>query len=157
GVLLVFDEVMSGFRVAWGGAQNVYNVRPDLTCLGKVIGGGLPVGAYAGPKRLMELVSPAGKVYQAGTLSGNPLAMSAGIATLEVMQEEGAYEALEKTSISLQAALVQSAEKAGVPITVNRVGSMLTPFFVKHRGQAVENFAQAVDSDTKAYATFFNA
>jgi glutamate-1-semialdehyde 2,1-aminomutase len=157
GALLAFDEVMSGFRVGWGGAQNVYDVRPDLTCLGKVIGGGLPVGAYAGPRQLMELVSPAGKVYQAGTLSGNPLAMSAGIATLEVMQEDGAYETLEKTSIALQSALAEAAAKAGVPLTINRVGSMLTPFFVRAPGRPVENYAQAIDCDTRAYATFFNS
>ncbi len=96
--MLIFDEVMSGFRVAWGGAQTRYGVQPDVTCLGKVIGGGLPVGAYAGSKRLMEMMSPAGPVYQAGTLSGNPLAMAAGISTLEILQEPEAYDTLEKRS-----------------------------------------------------------
>ena len=99
--MLIFDEVMTGFRVAWGGAQVRYNVRPDITCLGKVIGGGLPVGAYAARRELMELVSPVGPMYQAGTLSGNPLAMAAGIATLEILKEAGAYEQLEARSAAL--------------------------------------------------------
>jgi glutamate-1-semialdehyde 2,1-aminomutase len=154
GILLVFDEVMTGFRVAWGGAQVRYNVRPDLTTLGKVIGGGLPVGAYAGPKRFMEMVSPAGPVYQAGTLSGNPLAMSGGIATLEVLREDSSYDVLEKRAAALADGLAGAAQAAGVPVTVNRVGSMLTPFFTPG---PVTNFAQATASDTSAYATFFHA
>jgi glutamate-1-semialdehyde 2,1-aminomutase len=155
GALLLFDEVMSGFRVAWGGAQTLAGVRPDLTCLGKVIGGGLPVGAYGGPRKLMELISPAGKVYQAGTLSGNPLAMSAGIVTLEVLQEGESYATLEKTSAALAAGLGKAAAAAGVPLTINRVGSMLTPFFVRKAGGTVSNLDEAVACDTKAYGRFF--
>lgn len=154
GVLLIFDEVMTGFRVAWGGAQTRYNVQPDLTTLGKVIGGGLPVGAYAGPKRLMEMISPAGPVYQAGTLSGNPLAMSAGIATLEVLHEDSAFDVLEKRSATLAEGLADAAKEAEVPVTINRVGSMLTPFFTPG---PVTNFAQATASDTAAFGTFFHA
>ena len=157
GALLVFDEVMTGFRVAWGGAQLRYNVKPDLTCLGKVIGGGLPCAAYGGPKRLMEMVSPAGSVYQAGTLSGNPLAMAGGLATLEILREAGCYEALERRSAMLAEGLIDAAEKAGVPLALNRVGSMMTPFFVRQAGQAVSNFAEATASDTQAYAAFFHA
>lgn len=157
GALLLFDEVMTGFRVAWGGAQVRYNVQPDLTCLGKVIGGGLPCAAYGGPKRLMELVSPAGSVYQAGTLSGNPLAMAGGLATLDILQEAGTYEALERRSAMLAEGLIDAADKAGVPLALNRVGSMLTPFFVREQGRPVTNFAQATAGDTRAYATFFHA
>jgi glutamate-1-semialdehyde 2,1-aminomutase len=157
GTLLLFDEVMTGFRVAWGGAQVRYDVRPDLTCLGKVIGGGLPCAAYGGPKKLMELVSPAGSVYQAGTLSGNPLAMAGGLATLEILREPQAYELLESRSDMLAEGLVDAAEKAGVPIALNRVGSMLTPFFVREQGRLVTNFAEATAGDTAAYATFFHS
>ena len=157
GALLLFDEVMTGFRVAWGGAQVRYNVQPDLTCLGKVIGGGLPCAAYGGPRRLMERVSPTGPVYQAGTLSGNPVAMAGGLATLEILQEEGAYDTLERKSAALAEGLTAAADDAGVPIALNRVGSMLTPFFVPTAGQAVTNFKEAVACDTKAYAAFFHA
>src|SRR5688572_6149476 len=157
GTLLVVDEVMTGFRVAWGGAQSLYNVRPDITCLGKVIGGGLPVGAYAGPRKLMEMVSPAGSVYQAGTLSGNPLAMTAGLATLRLLQQGDAYAKLERTTAMLAQGLKDAAAAAGVPVAVNRVGSMITPFFVRERGGVVTNFQHAVASDTQAYATFFHA
>ena len=156
GTLLVFDEVMTGFRVARGGAQAIYQVKPDLTCLGKIIGGGLPVGAYGGPQDLMEQVSPAGPVYQAGTLSGNPLAMSAGLETLRILKEPGVYETLEQRSAALAAGLMEAANEAGVPLAVNRVGSMLTPFFVK-KGPTVTNFAQATACDTAAYAKFFHA
>jgi len=156
GTLLLFDEVMTGFRVALGGAQQIFNVKPDLTCLGKVIGGGLPVGAYGGRRDLMEQVSPSGPVYQAGTLSGNPLAMSAGLATLEILKEPGAYQTLEQRGAALEAGLKESAQSAGVPLVVNRVGSMLTPFFVK-AGDAVTNFDQAAACDTAAYAKFFHA
>jgi glutamate-1-semialdehyde 2,1-aminomutase len=157
GALLLFDEVMTGFRVAWGGAQVRYDVQPDLTCLGKIIGGGLPCAAYAGPKKLMELVSPSGSVYQAGTLSGNPLAMAGGIATLEILQESDVYDALERRSAMLAEGLIDAAEKSGVPIALNRVGSMLTPFFVRDKDQHVSNFAEATGGDTAAYATFFHA
>jgi|SRR5579871_1509837 len=157
GALLVFDEVMTGFRVAWGGAQVRYDVKPDLTCLGKVIGGGLPCAAYGGPRKLMELVSPSGAMYQAGTLSGNPLAMSGGIATLDILQEGGCYEALERRSAMLAEGIIDAAAKADVPIALNRVGSMLTPFFVRQQGQPVTNFADATSCDTAAFARFFHA
>jgi glutamate-1-semialdehyde 2,1-aminomutase len=157
GALLLFDEVMTGFRVAWGGAQVLYNVKPDLTCFGKVIGGGLPCAAYGGPRKLMEMVSPAGGVYQAGTLSGNPLAMAGGLATLDILRDEGAYETLEKNSARLADGLAAAADKSGVPLAVNRVGSMLTPFFVRTEGQKVTNYTEATSCDTAGYATFFHA
>jgi glutamate-1-semialdehyde 2,1-aminomutase len=156
GALLLFDEVMTGFRVAWGGAQVLYGVKPDLTCLGKVIGGGLPVGAYAGSRALMEKISPAGPVYQAGTLSGNPLAMSGGLATLEILQEPGTYEALEKSSEKLADGLVSAAAAAGARVTVNRVGSMIGLFFTREIGQPVTNFKEATTGDTAAFARFFH-
>ena len=128
GALLVFDEVMTGFRVAYGGAQSLLGVAPDLTCLGKVIGGGLPVGAYGGSDDLMRLVAPSGPVYQAGTLSGNPLAMTAGCAALDVLAAGDAYATLDRLGARLAAGLGAAAEAAGVPCAVNRAGSMLTPF-----------------------------
>lgn len=155
--LLIFDEVMSGFRVAWGGAQTLYGIRPDLTCLGKVIGGGMPVGAYGGSRQLMERISPSGPVYQAGTLSGNPVAMAGGLATLQLLKEEGTYDQLEKTSAALADGLTKAAVACGVPLTVNRVGSMLTPFFVREPGQPVSNHQQATACDTQRYAAFFHA
>jgi len=157
GTLLLFDEVMTGFRVAWGGAQTRFNIKPDVTCLGKVIGGGLPCAAYGASRKIMEHVSPSGAVYQAGTLSGNPLAMAGGLATLEIMCEPGAYDTLERKSHVLSLGLARAAEDAGVPIVVNRVGSMLTPFFVKTPGTRVTNYTQATSCDTGAYATFFHA
>ena len=157
GALLLFDEVMTGFRVAWGGAQVRYGVRPDLTCLAKVIGGGLPVGAYGGSRELMEMVSPSGPVYQAGTLSGNPLSMAAGVATLELLRENGTYETLEATSARLADGLLDAARDAGVPLVVNRVGSMLNPFFVRENGATVTNFAEATACDTARFAKFFQA
>jgi glutamate-1-semialdehyde 2,1-aminomutase len=157
GSILLFDEVMTGFRVAWGGAQVRYGVKPDLTVLGKVIGGGVPCAAYGGPRKLMEMISPSGPVYQAGTLSGNPLAMAAGLQTLEILKEPGAYEALERRSAMLAEGLIDAAGAAGVPIALNRVGSMLTPFFRTEAGQSVNNFAEATAGNTKAYAAFFHA
>jgi glutamate-1-semialdehyde 2,1-aminomutase len=157
GSLLLFDEVMTGFRVAWGGAQIRYGVRPDLTCLGKVIGGGLPCAAYGGRRDLTEQVSPSGPVYQAGTLSGNPLAMAGGLATLEILQEPGAYQALERRSGMLAEGLIDAAARAGVPVALNRVASMLTPFFVREPGQPVNNFADATSGNADAYARFFHA
>ena len=157
GSILLFDEVMTGFRVAWGGAQVRYNVKPDLTVLGKVIGGGVPCAAYGGPRKFMEMISPSGPVYQAGTLSGNPLAMAAGLSTLEILKEAGAYEALERRSAMLAEGLIDAASAAGVPVALNRVGSMLTPFFRREPGQSVNNFDEATAGDTKAYAAFFHA
>jgi glutamate-1-semialdehyde 2,1-aminomutase len=155
--ILLFDEVMTGFRVAWGGAQVRYNVKPDLTCFGKVIGGGLPCAAYGGPRRFMEMVSPSGGVYQAGTLSGNPLAMAGGLATLDVLSEAGCYDQLEKSAATLADGLIKAADDAGVPVALNRVGSMLTPFFTREAGATVTNYAAATATDTAAYATFFHA
>jgi len=154
GALLLFDEVITGFRVAYGGAQARYGVRPDLTCLGKIIGGGLPVGAYGGPRDIMERVAPLGGVYQAGTLSGNPLAVAAGLATLRALADPAAYARLERSGAALEAGLVDGARAAGVPLTVNRVGSMLTAFFT---GGAVTDYASAKRSDTDRYARFFHA
>jgi len=132
GSLLIFDEVMTGFRVHLNCAQGLYGVTPDLTCLGKVIGGGLPVGAYGGKREIMEQMAPVGPIYQAGTLSGNPLAMAAGYTTLKLMNEE-AYQLLERLSLRLQAGLERNAQEAGIPMTINRVGSMVCPFFTdKH-------------------------
>ncbi len=154
GTLLIFDEVITGFRVARGGAQERYGVRPDLTVLGKVIGGGLPVGAYGGRRDLMELVAPAGPVYQAGTLSGNPAAMAAGIATLRTLAEPGVYERLETVAAALAEGLAEAARAAGVPLAVNRVGSMLTPFFT---AGPVDGYAAAMRADTTRFAAFFRA
>jgi glutamate-1-semialdehyde 2,1-aminomutase len=157
GALLIFDEVMTGFRVAWGGAQVLYDIRPDITCLAKVIGGGLPAGAYAGRKNLMEQISPAGNVYQAGTLSGNPVAMAAGIATLDILKEPGSYDTLEERAAELSAGLTASAAAAKVPLTVNRVGSMLTPFFTRKRNTPVTNYAAATSCNTESFTTFFHS
>ncbi|WP_447978500.1 glutamate-1-semialdehyde 2,1-aminomutase [Candidatus Nitrospira bockiana] len=152
GILLIFDEVITGFRVQYGGAQARYGVRPDLTCLGKIIGGGLPVGAYGGARDIMQLVAPAGPVYQAGTLSGNPLAVTAGIETLTRLKARGVYEKLEERAAALAEGLGEAARKAGVPLTQARVASMLTGFFTK--GPVVD-YASAKQSDTGAYAKFF--
>ncbi len=157
GALLLMDEVMTGFRVGWSGAQGRFGVRPDLVCLGKVIGGGLPVGAYGGIRKYMEMISPSGPVYQAGTLSGNPLAMTAGLSTLEILEEPGCYEALEARSEQLEAGLKKAAHDAGVPLTVNRVGSMLTPFFVASDGAPVTDYASAVACNTGRFGRFFHA
>ncbi|MCC7349734.1 MAG: glutamate-1-semialdehyde 2,1-aminomutase [Phycisphaerales bacterium] len=154
--LLIFDEVMTGFRVGWNGAQGLYNAQPDLTCLGKVIGGGLPVGAYGGGRKLMELVSPSGDVYQAGTLSGNPLAMAAGLATMDILKEPSCYTRLEERSQQLAKGLETESKDAKIPLAINRVGSMLTPFFVRKQGQKVQNYADATSCDTERYARFFH-
>jgi glutamate-1-semialdehyde 2,1-aminomutase len=152
GALLIFDEVITGFRIAPGGAQQLYNVMPDITCLGKIVGGGLPVGAYGGPRSIMENVAPLGPVYQAGTLSGNPLAMAAGIATLRVLGRPGVYEELEAKARKLEKAFKEGAQEAGVPIWQNRVGSMLSTFFTE---KEVWDYASAKTSDTARYARFF--
>ncbi|PKM46782.1 MAG: glutamate-1-semialdehyde-2,1-aminomutase [Firmicutes bacterium HGW-Firmicutes-8] len=154
GSLLIFDEVMTGFRVAYGGAQVRFNIEPDLTCLGKIIGGGLPVGAYGGRKEIMEKIAPAGPIYQAGTLSGNPLAMTAGIATMESLQKPGFYEELENKSAKLAEGLADAADKARVKVTMNRVGSMVCTFFT---GQKVVDYASACTSDTAKFGTFFRS
>jgi glutamate-1-semialdehyde 2,1-aminomutase len=154
GALLVFDEVVTGFRVAYGGAQALYGVTPDLTCLGKVIGGGLPVGAYGGRREIMEMVAPLGPVYQAGTLSGNPLCMTAGIETLKVLAQPGAYQRLEEKSARLADGLQEAAEGAGTPVFQTRVGSMLCTFF---SAEKIVNHASAKRSDTSRYALFFRA
>ncbi len=152
GVILIFDEVITGFRVAYGGAQEYYGVRPDLTCLGKIIGGGLPVGAYGGRRDLMEQMAPVGPVYQAGTLSGNPLAMAAGIATLEILRHPGTYDKLEKKAEYLSQGVMENLRKAGVKAALNRVGSISCLFFT--RG-AVTDYATAVRANTKRFADYF--
>ena len=153
GALLIFDEVMTGFRVGMGGAQTLYGVHPDLTCLGKIIGGGLPVGAYGGRRKIMEQISPIGPVYQAGTLSGNPLAMAAGYATLEALSEPGTYEQLEALSARLSDGLAEAAKRAGAQIHQARVGSMMGLFFSE---QPVTDFESASACDTDAYRRFFH-
>lgn len=152
GALLIFDEVMTGFRVHMGGAQALYDIQPDLTTLGKVIGGGLPVGAYGGKREIMALIAPSGPVYQAGTLSGNPLAMAAGIATLEVLQRPGVWAGLEKASAKLAAGIKAAAVDAGVPIWQNRVGTMFASFFSE---KAVSDWPSAKESDTERFGKFF--
>lgn len=154
--LLIFDEVMTGFRVAFGGAQELYGIRPDLTTLGKIIGGGLPVGAFGGRADIMNMLSPLGPVYQAGTLSGNPLAMAAGIATIGYVKDhrESVYAQLEALSTALADGVAVEAAKADVPLTTNRVGSMLTWFFTKSR---VTDFDSATSSDTEAFGRFHRA
>ncbi len=153
GALLIFDEVMTGYRVGLRGAQGLYGVQPDITCLGKIIGGGLPVGAYGARAEIMERLSPLGPVYQAGTLSGNPLAMAVGLATLEALHEEGAYEQLEVLSARLSDGLAEVAGAAGLPIFQTRVGSMLGIFF---QPGPVTDYTSAKRSDTQRYARFFH-
>ncbi len=152
GTMLIFDEVMTGFRVAYGGAQAIYKIVPDLTTLGKIIGGGLPVGAYGGRAKLMDLVAPSGPVYQAGTLSGNPVAVAAGLKTLEVLRRPGTYGQLETRSQKLSSGIEKEAARAGVAVTVNRVGSMFTGFLTHG---PVRDFASAQKSDTSAFACLF--
>ncbi len=154
GALLVFDEVITGFRVGLSGGQGLYGVQPDLTCLGKIIGGGLPVGAYGGREDIMALIAPDGPVYQAGTLSGNPVAMAAGIATLEELRKTGSYERLEALGARLAAGLADAAAAAEIPLNVQRVGSMLTPFFC---ATPITDEISAKRSDTIRYARFFHA
>ena len=154
GTVLILDEVMTGFRVAYGGAQELYGIQPDLTTLGKIIGGGLPVGVYGGKASLMDWVAPAGPVYQAGTLSGNPLAVAAGLKTLEILRRPGTYEQLEVIGEKLASGLAVAAAKAGVPLTVNRVGSMFTCFFTS---DPVTDYASAKRSDTVRFARFFRS
>ena len=154
GALLVFDEVMTGWRVHPQGAQVLYRIQPDLTCLGKVVGGGLPAAAFGGKRELMENIAPAGPVYQAGTLSGNPLAMAAGLATLEVLSRPGVWQLAEEWADRAASAMSRAAARAGVPLTVQRVGTMFTPFFT---GEPVRDFAAAKRTDREAYKRFFHA
>jgi glutamate-1-semialdehyde 2,1-aminomutase len=154
GAVLIFDEVMTGFRVARGGAQERYGVKPDMTTLGKIIGGGLPVGAFGGRREIMEVVAPVGPVYQAGTLSGNPLAVTAGLTTLRLLKEPGLYERLEKAAARLTAGMTEAAREAGVSTVSNRVGSMFTSFFT---AEPVNNWGDANRCDREAYARFFHA
>lgn len=152
GILLIFDEVMTGFRVAYGGAQELYGITPDMTTLGKIIGGGLPVGAFGGRKEIMELLSPSGGVYQAGTLSGNPLAMTAGIETLKLLQQPGFYKSLDEKSAYLASGLATAAQDAGYPVYSTRVGSMFCAFFTNG---TVRDWPTAAACDTKAFAKYF--
>lgn len=152
-VILIFDEVMTGFRVAKGGAQEKFNIRPDLTCLGKVIGGGLPVGAYGGRADIMEHIAPAGPIYQAGTLSGNPLAVAAGITTLQLINEKGFYENLEKKCHRFEMEIQEKIRQNNWPLFFQRVGTMATLFF---NPRPVTNYAEAMQCDTAAFAKFFH-
>jgi glutamate-1-semialdehyde 2,1-aminomutase len=152
-IVLIFDEVMTGFRVSFGGAQARYGIRPDMTCLGKVIGGGLPVGAYGGRKEIMSLVSPEGPVYQAGTLSGNPLAMTAGIVTLKELSKKGVYREIEKKSAMLEKGLADSAKRAGVGTRFYRAGSMFCTYFTDRE---VFDYTSAKSSDTAKFSKFFS-
>ena len=152
GSLLIFDEVITGFRLQYGGVQTMFDIEPDLTCLGKVIGGGLPIGAYGGRGEVMEMVAPQGPVYQAGTLAGNPLAMAAGIATLGALADEAAYQRLEIRAIFLEDGLRRAAEQRQTPVRINRAGSMLSMFFTD---APVTDFASARRSDTERFAAFF--
>jgi glutamate-1-semialdehyde 2,1-aminomutase len=153
GTVLIFDEVMTGFRVAAGGVQERENIRPDLTALGKIIGGGLPVGAFGGRAEIMDRLAPLGPVYQAGTLSGNPLAMAAGIAALKLLRDENPYERLDAMGIQVRDALLQAAEQKGLPIQVPQVGSMFSLFFNSH---PVFNYADALASDAQTFGRFFH-
>ena len=154
GALLIFDEVITGFRIAYGGAQERFGIRADMTTLGKVIGGGLPIGAYGGRAEVMELVAPVGPVYQAGTLSGNPLAVEAGRKTLEILKRPGTYEKLDAMSARMERELDATARAAGVAMRINRLGSMFTLFFTESE---VADYASAKRSDTKRFAAFFHA
>ncbi|HEX5570437.1 MAG TPA: glutamate-1-semialdehyde 2,1-aminomutase, partial [Ktedonobacterales bacterium] len=154
GAVLIFDEVMTGFRVAHGGAQALYSIQPDMTCLGKIVGGGLPAAAYGGRREIMSLVSPSGPVYQAGTLSGNPLAMAAGTAQLEMLKQPGVYERLDALTTALAEGIGAAAREAGVAVYQTRVGSMFTTFFT---AEPVVDEATAKRADTKAFAAFFGA
>lgn len=154
GIILIFDEVMTGFRVAYGGAQAYYKIKPDMTCLGKVIGGGLPVGAYGGRKEIMSMVAPEGPVYQAGTLSGNPLAMTAGIETLKILAKQGTYEKLENTMQELEAGLRTASNKAGIKTKFYRAGTMFCSYFTDTE---VVDYKTAKTSNTGMFGKFFMA
>ena len=151
--VLIFDEVMTGFRLAFGGAQQRLEVTPDMTTLGKIIGGGMPVGAYGGREEIMNVVSPAGPVYQAGTLSGNPVAMACGLATLKVLRDENPYPKLEQLSEKLANGLSEAAQKAGLPHQMAQIGSMMTLFF---NDQPVKNFSISSNNNTERFAKYFH-
>jgi glutamate-1-semialdehyde 2,1-aminomutase len=152
GSLLIFDEVMTGFRVAYGGAQSLYGISPDISCFGKIIGGGMPVGAYGGRREIMTHIAPQGPVYQAGTLSGNPVAMAAGIATLKQLQQPGFYDALDAASERLVDGLKRAAEMGGQRVAVSRVGSMVGMFFTD---RPVGNFSDAKTSDLNKFTAYY--
>ncbi len=152
GALLIFDEVITGFRLAYGGAQSLYGITPDLTCLGKVIGGGLPVGAYGGRREIMEMMAPVGPVYQAGTLSGNPLVMTAGIETLKILSQPGAYERLEAMASSLEKGITTAASETDTALLISRIGSLLTAFFTT---EPVIDYQSAMRADTALFGRFF--
>ena len=152
--LLIFDEVITGFRVALGGAQQLYNIKADMTCLGKIIGGGLPVGAFGGRAEIMDMLAPVGPVYQAGTLSGNPLATAAAIATIDILSQDGTYEQLETSAAVLETGLADAARQAGVDVTINRVGSIMSCFFTDKK---VRNFADVQTTDIRRFKKFFSS
>ncbi|MHB9070217.1 MAG: aminotransferase class III-fold pyridoxal phosphate-dependent enzyme [Sedimentisphaerales bacterium] len=152
GAVLISDEVITGFRVALGGAQEIYNIKPDLTILGKIIGGGLPIGAFGGKRQIMEYLAPMGPVYQAGTLSGNPLAASAGIAVLKYLIKSNPYPELDKKTCKLVSSLRDAFEAAAIDVQINQIGSMFTIFF---SGNSISDYAAAKLSDTSKYAAFF--
>jgi len=158
GALFIMDEVMTGFRAALGGAQELWGLDPDLTCLGKVIGGGLPVGAYAGKRAIMQQIAPAGPVYQAGTLSGNPLAMTAGLATLRALAQPGVFAAIADTAVALVTGIESAAQAHGIPIQAGRVGTMFGFYFLKAPGLTITDYASArANADTVRYGRFFHA
>ncbi len=150
--MLIFDEVMTGFRVHRGGAQTLYGIQPDLTMLGKVIGGGLPVGAYGGRREIMQMVAPSGPMYQAGTLSGNPLAMAAGIAALELIRDQRIWDEMENRARQLESGIAAAAQRAGVPIQQTRVGTMFATFFSE---QEPRDWPSVKTSDTKRFGAYF--
>jgi len=154
GIVLIFDEVITGFRVAYGGAQSLYGIKPDMTCLGKIVGGGFPLAAYGGRKEIMQTVAPLGPVYQAGTLSGNPVAVTAGLKTLEILERDNPYPELERRTKQLTQVISGAAKEAGVPVQINQIASMFTVFFTD---QPVVDYASARRSDTQRYARFFHA
>lgn len=154
GAVLIFDEVITGFRVAYGGAQSLYKIQPDMTCLGKIVGGGFPLAAYGGRKEIMQVVAPLGAVYQAGTLSGNPVAVTAGLKTLEILERDNPYPELERKTRNLTNFIVETAKEVRIPVQVNQVASMFTVFFTD---QPVTDYPSAKRSDTQRYAKFFHA
>ncbi len=154
GTVLIFDEVITGFRVAFGGAQSLYGIRPDMTCLGKIVGGGFPLAAYGGRKEIMQSVAPLGPVYQAGTLSGNPVAVTAGLKTLEILERDNPYPELESKTRQLTEVIAEAAKEFSIPVQINQIASMFTVFFTD---QPVTDYSSAKRSDTQRYARFFHA